>query len=204
MILIKDIANNVILTVDEFKAMNVTVDTGAYQMIYLIERNSILESAQELTAIRARFATGENGTPLLDIYALREDDTNLVARWMRDAGKVVFSAMSAWAKGIDSAYRANVDVDIVADPKTITTVVDGDYMMFSYGLDPKQDPNIWESIERDIQSAIERKVVAEWYYINRYMDDFMLEKQVFDTLVGDLRSNLIKTVFPYRRPISPV
>lgn len=191
------------MTPATFRSTVETISTGEYEIVLLIDRDSVFEGAQEITALRARFAKKDDGTPLLDVFAMMADDASICDRWLNDGGVEVFSKLSAWSKGINDAYKANVTVTTDSEV-AITEDADGDYMKLSYGLDPKQDINIWESIERNVENALVQKILSEWMRLNRYMDDYAIEKEKYEALLVDARSSMMRVSTPYRRPVEPV
>ena len=203
MIYIKTIETGAYMTPATFRSTVETISTGEYEIILLVNRDSVFEGAQEITALRARFAKKDDGTPLLDVFAMMADDADICNRWLNDGGVEVFSKLAAWSKGLLDAYKPNVTV-VTEGTVSITEDADGDYMKFSYGLDPKQDINIWESIERNVENALVQKILSEWMRLNRYMDDYAIEKEKYDTLLGEARYAMMKVSTPYRRPVDPV
>jgi len=203
MIYIKDIEEETLMTPAEFRANVETISTYEYEVIMLINRDTVFEGAQETTALRARFAKNNDGAPLLDVFAIMADDAAICDRWLNDGGIDVFAKLSAWSKNILDAYKSNVTV-VTGETPSITVEDDGDYMKFSYELDVKHDLNMWESIERNIENALVHKVIYEWMRLNRYMEDFTIEKERFDTFLEAARSSMMRTSLPYRRVIDPM
>jgi hypothetical protein len=204
MIYIKDLEDGTLMIPEEFKLNVETVPENKFEVIILVNRDAVLENAQEVTALRARFAKREDGTPLLDVFAIMADDEAICNKWINEGGMEVFSKLSGWSKKIVDAYCPNVAVDTTGGTPVIEPEDGGDYMKFSYELNPKQDINMWESIEKNIEGALSQKVIYEWMRLNRYMDDYVIEKEKGDTLLESARSCMIRNAKPYRRPLLPL
>jgi hypothetical protein len=75
------------------------------------------------------------------------------------------------------------------------------FAIYSIKMDLGWDINQLMSAESAITEALILYAVKEWYKINRYLDDFAVEDATYEKELLKIRSALIKSSTPYRRPV---
>jgi hypothetical protein len=77
-------------------------------VIIAADLDLIFSAAKKRTAIRGRFAIDQQGNSLLDKLTLTDDERDWFEEIIKNGGTEIFKKLSAWTKGISSAYRHNV------------------------------------------------------------------------------------------------
>jgi len=77
-------------------------------VLLLADLDQIFNSAKKRTSIKGRFAVDKVGGSALEQIALTDDERDWFNEIIKNGGTEIFKKLSAWTKGINSAYRHNV------------------------------------------------------------------------------------------------
>lgn len=96
---------------------------------------------------------------------------------------------------LDSAFTS----DVTGLEYSIFTDTDK-YIIYYLELDTNWDINMLLGVEAAVKEALILHTIKEWYKANRFMDDFDIENTNYETELTKIRSQLIQSKVPYRRP----
>lgn len=82
--------------------------TTVYQVLFLHDLASLFTLAKKRTALRGRYAKGQQGESLMEVYAMTDDEQDFFDDTIKTAAAEVFKRLSAYSKTIDQAYRHDV------------------------------------------------------------------------------------------------
>jgi hypothetical protein len=74
------------------------------------------------------------------------------------------------------------------------------FITYALTLDLNWDVNMIQAAEIAIKEALVTFALKEWYLANRYMDDFTIEDTRYQAELIKIRSCLLQSKVPYRRP----
>jgi hypothetical protein len=93
-----------------------TEDTTVFEIMFVISLNDIFEQAKRRTAMRGKYAKDEQGGPLLEKFAMTDDEQDFFNEILPRGSSEVFSKLSAYAKDVVNAHRVNA----IFGAKTVT------------------------------------------------------------------------------------
>jgi len=237
-------------------------DSGStYHIVFVNSLDDIFTRAQKLSALRGRFAKGQEGSSLLNELALTVDEQDFFDEIMPQGAREVFRKVSAWGKNIDRAYRYNVKfgdpqesgsvdsvasevitdssksftideligmkmvitsgshtgeerniTDNTADTITVASAFSGDVTGADYAIfnqtedcivflisqDLSWDLNMLQGLDDLITETLARYIVKQWYWTNRFQEDYLIENDIYNRNLSEIRSMLIQHITPQR------
>lgn len=76
------------------------------------------------------------------------------------------------------------------------------YFAYFLNMDVNWDKNMLQSAESAIIESFVAFILKEWYNINRYMDDYIIEETKFQDELKNIRTALMRGITSYRRPMN--
>jgi len=179
------------LSLEDYFAEIVTSESDSYFVVFLVDIEDLFVAVKKKTALRGRFAKGPNGEPLLDKIAITDDERDLFDDTLLRGAPEVFTKLAAWAKLVDQAYKH----DVTFGDDLVTK-----YIIYSVSMDLNWDINMLQGVDNAIWNALIAYLVKTWYYLNRYAEDYAAEEIEYQNETTKIRSQLMHTKAPIRRP----
>ena len=192
LIYIYNATDNVFNSLDEYLDGLSANATDSYFVVFLVNISDLFVAVKKKTALRARFAKGQNGESLLDQLVMTDDELDFFTDTIKQGAPGVFRKLSAWAKLIDQAYKHDVTFGDDAVSK---------YIIYSISMDLNWDINMLQGVDNSIWNALVSYAVKTWYYLNRYAEDYEAEEGQYQVEISNIRSQLMQTKAPIRRPV---
>lgn len=93
------------------------------RVLFLSNLDTIFNGAKRRTAMRARFATGQQGESLLSKIAMSDDERDWFDEIIKNGSSEIFRKLTPWAREIDEACRHNVKFGDPISSGAVTGVV---------------------------------------------------------------------------------
>lgn len=96
-------------------------DTTVYKIMFFVSMNDIFEEAKRRSAFRGRFARDKEGRPLLDQFAITDDERDLIENQLPNGATELQKKLSAWMKAVNESYQYGVSFGAKAPIGVITS-----------------------------------------------------------------------------------
>lgn len=144
--------------------MYTTYDDSIY---FIYEREGIFDDIRQLSTFMAKNAANKEGQPMLEQYAITEDEAPMFGLCLRDCLPDVWELMVKLTHGVEDAYQdaKTFTAEEVAElaTKGITVSADKEYVTFRIVNNGAYNPNILKVVDASIRSTIEQGVMEKWY-----------------------------------------
>lgn len=185
---------------------------STYRLILLISINELFEKVKRNSSIRGRYAKDpQTGESLLDIYQMTDDELEFFKDNLRHGSLEVFKNISAYSKGVDSAFRFDASfgtpiisstVDSVlgavltdaAQAMTIDAQIGRKVVITSAGPLENQERVITDNTATTITlaSAFDSDITGLNYIVTAQTDKFIIIYSIQDNTDWDL--NMIQNI----------
>ena len=167
-------------------------------IVFLFEKAGIFDDVRHLSAFMAKNAANKEGQPLLEQYAISEDEEPMFNLCLRDCLPDVWEIMVKLTHGVDDPYGEETFDSTTYGDLTVKTGVP--YVKFAIVDNGAYNPNLLKIVDASIQSTMEQGVLEKWYTRIAQADLLKMASHGFasesSALARRLMQLLRKSVYP--------
>lgn len=130
-------------------------------IVFLFEKAGVFDDIRQLSTFMAKNAANKEGQPLLEQYAISEDEEPMFNLCLRDCLPDVWGIMVKLTHGVDDPYGEVTFNSTTYGDLTVKTGVP--YVKFAIVDNGAYNPNLLKIVDASIQSTMEQGVLEKWY-----------------------------------------
>lgn len=132
-------------------------------VLFAYKRSDIFDDVCHLSAFMAKNAATKEGQPLLEQYAISEDEEPMFLLCLRDCLPDIWEVFVKLTHGETSPFNAaetHTEATTIGD---ITLAANETYITLRINDSLAYNPNLLSLVDSSIRSAIEQGILEKWY-----------------------------------------